>query len=120
MLWTHGVRAGHLSEQAFVAVLSTNQARIHGLAGAQGRARAGRGRRHRGLGPGRDGHRHQANRHGRVDYTPYEGMHLLGGPARSTCAAWRPTATARSWPSPAAASFLERASAQAAPGPAVR
>ena len=81
MLWTHGVRTGRLSEQAFVAVLSTNQARIHGLAGRKG-----------ALVPGADADIvvwdpaatvtvTQANRHGRVDYTPYEGMTFVGGPA---------------------------------------
>src|SRR5919109_32075 len=35
-LWTEGVRGGHISEQLFVAVLSTNQARVHGLAGRKG------------------------------------------------------------------------------------
>ena len=35
-LWTEGVRGGQISEQLFVAVLSTNQARVHGLVGRKG------------------------------------------------------------------------------------
>ena len=37
MLWTHGVREGRVSENLMVAVLSTNQAKVHGMAGKQGR-----------------------------------------------------------------------------------
>ena len=56
MLWTHGVREGRVSENLMVAVLSTNQAKVHGMAGKQGRARTRRRRRHRGVGPGPDDH----------------------------------------------------------------
>ncbi|MCW3063134.1 MAG: dihydropyrimidinase [Solirubrobacterales bacterium] len=80
-LWTHGVKTGRVSEQLFVAVLAANQARIHGLAGRKG-----------SLAPGADAdvvvwdpdatiEVTQANRHGNVDYTPYEGMTLTGAPA---------------------------------------
>ncbi len=120
VLWTHGVRAGKLSEQAFVAVMSTNQARIHGLAGRKG-----------ALVPGADADivvwdpaatvtATQANRHGRVDYTPYEGMTFVGGPA---------TVYLRGVPAyrggdvlaePGGGQYLERTFRQAAPGPAVR
>ena len=31
MLWTNGVRTGRIIPETFVAVLSTNQARVHGL-----------------------------------------------------------------------------------------
>ena len=37
----------------------------------------------------------QANRHGNVDYTPYEGMSSRARRRPSTCAARSPTATAR-------------------------
>ena len=36
VLWTHGVRGGRISENLMVAVLSTNQAKIHGMAGRKG------------------------------------------------------------------------------------
>ncbi len=82
VLWTHGVRAGRISENLMVAVLSTNQAKIHGMAGRKGV-----------IAPGADADvviwdpdltitATQANRHGNVDYTPYEGMTFHGGAAR--------------------------------------
>lgn len=80
-LWTLGVREGKLSENQFVAVLSTNQARIYGAYPRKGT-----------LAPGADADivlwdpdltttATAANRHGNVDYTPYEGMTFHGGPA---------------------------------------
>src|SRR5215210_7598393 len=80
-LWTLGVREGKLSENQFVAVLSTNQARIYGAYPKKGT-----------LSPGADADivlwdpelsttATVENRHGNVDYTPYEGMAFHGGPA---------------------------------------
>ena len=80
-LWTLGVREGKLSENQFVAVLSTNQARIYGAYPKKGT-----------LAPGADADIvlwdpelsttvTVGNRHGNVDYTPYEGMSFHGGPA---------------------------------------
>ena len=80
-LWTLGVREGHLSENQFVAVLSTNQARIYGAYPRKG-----------ALVPGADADlvlwdpelsvtATAENRHGNVDYTPYEGMTFSGGPS---------------------------------------
>jgi dihydropyrimidinase len=80
-LWTLGVREGKLSENQFVAVLSTNQARIYGAYPKKGT-----------LAPGADADivlwdpdlsitATVENRHGNVDYTPYEGMEFHGGPA---------------------------------------
>src|ERR671914_1341890 len=79
-LWTLGVREGKLSENQFVAVLSTNQARIYGAYPRKGT-----------LAPGADAdivlwdpelttRATAENRHGNVDYTPYEGMTFNGGP----------------------------------------
>src|SRR5215217_3871696 len=81
VLWTLGVREGKLSENQFVAVLSTNQARIYGAYPRKGT-----------LAPGADADivlwdpelsttATVENRHGKVDYTPYEGMEFHGGPA---------------------------------------
>ncbi len=81
VLWTHGVREGRITENLFVAVLSTNQAKVHGMAGRKGM-----------LAPGADADivvwdpdleitATQSNRHGNVDYTPYEGMTFHGAPA---------------------------------------
>ena len=36
VLWTHGVQAGRISENLMVAVLATNQAKVHGLVGRKG------------------------------------------------------------------------------------
>ena len=80
-LWTLGVREGKLSENQFVAVLSTNQARIYGAYPHKGT-----------LAPGADADvvlwdpeltitATAENRHGNADYTPYEGMTFHGGPA---------------------------------------
>ena len=80
-LWTLGVREGKLSENQFVAVLSTNQARIYGVYPKKGT-----------LAPGADADivlwdpelsttATVGNRHGNVDYTPYEGRTFTGGPA---------------------------------------
>jgi dihydropyrimidinase len=80
-LWTLGVREGQLTENQFVAVLSTNQARIYGAYPRKG-----------ALVPGADADivlwdpelqvaATADNRHGNVDYTPYEGMSFHGGPA---------------------------------------
>jgi dihydropyrimidinase len=80
-LWTLGVREGRISENQFVAALSTNQARIYGAYPKKG-----------ALVPGADADIvlwdpdlsttvSAENRHGNVDYTPYEGMEFQGGPA---------------------------------------
>ena len=80
-LWTLGVQEGRLSENQFVSVLSTNQARIYGAYPQKG-----------ALVPGADADvvlwdpemtttARAENRHGNVDYTPYEGMTFNGGPA---------------------------------------
>ncbi len=80
-LWALGVREGRLSENQFVAALSTNQARIYGMYPKKG-----------ALVPGADADivlwdrelsvtATAENRHGNVDYTPYEGMAFEGGPA---------------------------------------
>jgi dihydropyrimidinase len=81
VLWTHGVREGRITENLMVAVLATNQAKVHGMAGRKG-----------ALAPGADADvvvwdpdltvtATQGNRHGNVDYTLYEGMTFTGGPA---------------------------------------
>ncbi|WP_084709440.1 dihydropyrimidinase [Rubrobacter aplysinae] len=79
-LWTEGVRGDRISEAQFVSLLSTNQARIHGLYPRKGV-----------IAPGADADIvlwdpdltmtvTAENRHGNVDYTPYEGMTFHGGP----------------------------------------
>ena len=95
-LWTLGVREGKLSENQFVAVLSTNQARIYGAYPRKGT-----------LAPGADADivlwdpelsttATVENRHGNVDYTPYEGGSSTADQRRCTCGAIWCTGTARS------------------------
>ena len=122
MLWTHGVREGRISENLMVAVLSTNQAKVHGHGRA---ARAC-------IAPGADADivvwdpdltitATQANRHGNVDYTPYEGMTFTGAPAavyRARRARLPRRRGARASPAPGSSSTARSRSPR--PGPAVR
>jgi dihydropyrimidinase len=120
VLWTHGVREGRVSENLMVAVLSTNQAKVHGMAGKKGV-----------LAPGADADivvwdpdltitATQSNRHGNVDYTPYEGMTFTGAPAsvyvRGNLAYRDGDVLAEA----GSGRFVRRSFAQPAPGPAVR
>lgn len=120
VLWTHGVRPGRITENLLVALLATNQAKIHGMAGRKGV-----------LAPGADADIvvwdpeltvtvTAANRHGALDYTPYEGMTFTGGPAsvyvRGALAYHDGEVVA-----PAGSGrYVPRTFRQPAPGPAVR
>jgi dihydropyrimidinase len=120
VMWTRGVREGRISENLMVAVLSTNQAKIHGMAGRKGV-----------IAPGADADivvwdpdltitATQSNRHGNVDYTPYEGMTFTGAPAsvyiRGNLAYRDGEVVAPA----GSGEFVRRTFAQPAPGPAVR
>jgi dihydropyrimidinase len=120
VLWTHGVRGGQISEQLFVAVMSTNQARIHGLAGRKGT-----------LAPGADADIvvwdpdatitvTQANRHGNVDYTAYEGMTLTGAPAQVYIRGELAYRDGEVVAPPGSGRFLHRSFRRPAPAAAVR
>jgi dihydropyrimidinase len=80
-LWTLGVREGKLSENQFVAVLSTNQARIYGAYPKKGTLAPGADADIVLWDPGLSTTATVGNRHGNVDYTPYEGRTFTGGPA---------------------------------------
>jgi dihydropyrimidinase len=120
VLWTEGVRGGHISEQLFVAVLSTNQARIHGMAGRKG-----------AIAPGNDADivvwdpdmtitATQANRHNRLDHTPYEGRTLIGGPSEVYIRGALAYRDGEVVAEPGSGRFIERAFRRAAPAAAVR
>ena len=64
-----------------VAVLATNQAKVHGMAGKKGVIAAGADADLVVWDPDLTITATQANRHGNVDYTPYEGMTFHGAPA---------------------------------------
>jgi dihydropyrimidinase len=80
-LWTLGVRESRLSENQFVSVLSTNQARIYGMYPRKGALVPGADADVVLWDPGLSITATAGNRHGNVDYTPYEGMTFHGGPA---------------------------------------
>jgi dihydropyrimidinase len=80
-LWTLGVQEGRLSENQFVSVLSTNQARIYGAYPRKGALVPGADADVVLWDPGMTATATAENRHGNVDYTPYEGMTFNGGPA---------------------------------------
>jgi dihydropyrimidinase len=80
VLWTHGVREGRISQELFVSVLSTNQARIHGMLGRKGVIAAGADADIVVWDPDLEITATAANRHGASDYTPFEGMTFVGGP----------------------------------------
>jgi dihydropyrimidinase len=120
VLWTHGVREGRISENLMVALLSTNQAKIHGMAGRKGV-----------LTPGADADiviwdpdltitATQANRHGNVDYTPYEGMTFHGGPAKVYRRGELAYADGEVLAAAGSGQFIPRTFVQPAPGSAVR
>jgi len=120
VLWTHGVRAGRISENLMVAVLSTNQAKIHGMAGRKGV-----------IAPGADADvviwdpdltitATQANRHGNVDYTPFEGMSFTGGPASVYIRGQLAYKDGEVVAPAGSGQFVERRYETPAPGPAVR
>jgi dihydropyrimidinase len=120
VLWTHGVREGRVSENLMVAVLSTNQAKVHGMAGKKGV-----------LAPGADADivvwdpdltitATQSNRHGNVDYTPYEGMTFTGGAASVYVRGNLAYRDGEVLAEAGSGQFVRRSFAQPAPGPAVR
>ncbi len=81
VLWTHGVRPGRITENLMVAVLASNQAKIHGMAGRKGVLAPGADADIVVWDPGLTLTATAGNRHGALDYTPYEGMSFTGGPA---------------------------------------
>jgi dihydropyrimidinase len=120
VLWTHGVRERRISENLFVAVLSTNQAKVHGMAGRKG-----------AIAPGADADivvwdpeleitATQANRHGNVDYTPYEGMTFTGGPAAVYVRGRLAYRDGEVLAEPGSGRYVHRTFARPAPGAAVR
>ncbi|HEY8769552.1 MAG TPA: dihydropyrimidinase [Thermoleophilaceae bacterium] len=120
-LWLLGVREGRISPSRFVALLSTNQAKIHGMYPRKG-----------SLVPGADADLvvwdpdlrvdvSVANRHGATDYTPYEGMSFTGAPATVLARGRRVYADGEVVAEPGSGRFVQRGSPQLEPrAPALR
>jgi dihydropyrimidinase len=81
VLWTHGVVPGRITENLMVAVLASNQAKVHGMVGRKGTIAPGADADIVVWDPDLTTTVTQANRHGALDYTPYDGMRFTGGPA---------------------------------------
>ncbi len=96
LLWTNGVRTGRISPERFVAVLSTNQAHVHGLAPRKGLIVPGAEADIVVWDPDQASTITHANRHGGNDYSPYEGHRARrAAPSASTCAACSRSTTER-------------------------
>jgi dihydropyrimidinase len=119
VLWTHGVKAARITENLMVAVLATNQARVHGMAGRKGVLAPGADADVVVWDPDKTISVTQANRHGNVDYTPYEGMELTGAPAAVYVRGALAYRDGEILAEPGSGRFVHRSFRQPAPGWAV-
>lgn len=78
VLWTYGVETGRITASRFVDLVSTSQARLHGMLPAKGTLLPGTDADIVVWNPNAEVVVSVANRHGAVDYTPYEGRTLRG------------------------------------------
>lgn len=81
MLWTDGGADGRITENLMVAVQTTNQAKVQGMAGRKGVVAPGADADIVVCDPQLTVTATHSNRHGNVDYTRYEGMTFHGGAA---------------------------------------
>ena len=79
VLWTDGVETGRLTMNEFVAVTSTNIAKILNCYPRKG-ASPGRGRGHRGVGPRGSKTISAKSQQSAIDYNVFEGFACLGAP----------------------------------------
>ena len=119
-LWTLGVRTGRLSPEAFVALLSTNQARVHGMHPRKGTLTPGADADVVVWDPELELTMSQANRHGNVDHTPWEGFQATGAPAAVYRRGELAYADGEIKAGPGSGRFIERRFHQPGAGPAVR
>lgn len=82
ILWTYGVRAGKLSANQFVALTSTNAAKIFGLYPRKGALLPGADADLVIWDPEKKVTYGVANSHQRTDYNLYEGWELVGHPEK--------------------------------------
>jgi dihydropyrimidinase len=82
LLWTHGVLGRRISADQFVAVVSTNPARVHRMYPRKGTLAPGADADVVVWDPGRKTVVSPESSHSRADYSPYEQMTLTGAPER--------------------------------------
>jgi dihydropyrimidinase len=80
ILFSEGVLKKRITRQRFVELVSTNPARIMGLAPAKGDIRVGADADLIILDPAREVSLDEKNLHQHVDYTPFAGMNIRGWP----------------------------------------
>lgn len=83
ILFSEGVSKGRISLQRFVALTSTNPARLYGLYPQKGSIAIGADADLTLWDPGLTRAIRQADLHHDCDYTPYEGMEVTGWPVRT-------------------------------------
>jgi dihydropyrimidinase len=103
-----------------VAVLATNQAKIHGMVGRKGMLAPGADADIVVWDPDQTMTVTAANRHGAVDYTPYEGMSFTGGPASVYVRGALAYRDGEVLAEAGSGRYVHRAFRRPAPGPAVR
>ncbi|MDH6147523.1 MULTISPECIES: dihydropyrimidinase [Paraburkholderia] len=81
LLWSEGVRQGRITPQSFVALTSTNAAKLYGLYPRKGSIAIGADADLVIWDEGLEFEIKNENLHHNVDYTPYEGMQLSAWPA---------------------------------------
>ena len=81
LLWSEGVRTGRITPQSFVALTSTNAAKLYGLYPRKGSIAIGSDADLVIWHEDQTFHLDNNRLHHNVDYTPYEGMHLSAWPA---------------------------------------
>ena len=83
ILWHHGVRTGKLSPSEFVAVTSTNAARIFNIYGKKGVLAAGADADVVIWDPNKTRTISARTHHQKIDFNIYEGMEVTGNPAKT-------------------------------------
>ena len=83
ILFSEGVSKGRITLQRFVALTSTNPARLYGLYPRKGSIAIGADADLTLWDPGLTRQIRQADLHHGCDYTPYEGMEITGWPVRT-------------------------------------
>jgi dihydropyrimidinase len=83
ILWHHGVRTGKLSPSEFVAVTSTNAARIFNIYGKKGVLAAGADADVVIWDPSKTRTISAQTHHQKIDFNIYEGMEVTGNPAKT-------------------------------------